>query len=141
MIYLFYICLFYFIFLAGSVYVYSLQHYVINKLVKYFRQLGVIIQEYPMLPLPIKVVRHVIIYMQGTCDNRTWIICIYSPKCTYLWVLTCLLKIMQQTIILIIFPMVGAMVFSATSAMSWRSVLLVEENGVPRENHQHVASH
>jgi len=48
---------------------------------------------------------------------------------------------MQQTIILIIFPMVGAMVFSATLAMSWRSVLLVEENGVPRENHQHVASH
>jgi hypothetical protein len=61
----------------------SLQHYAINKLVKYFRQLGVIIQEYPMLPLPLKVVRHVIIYMQGTCDNMTWIICTYSPKCTY----------------------------------------------------------
>jgi len=39
------------------------------------------------------------------------------------------------------FPMVGYMVFNATSATSWRSVLLVEENGVPRENHQPVASH
>jgi hypothetical protein len=38
-----------------------------------------------LLPLPLKVVRHVIIYMQGTCDNMTWIICTYSPKCTYHW--------------------------------------------------------
>jgi len=37
------------------------------------------------------------------------------------------------------------MVFNATfnniSAISWRSVLLVEETGGPRENHWHVASH
>jgi hypothetical protein len=37
------------------------------------------------------------------------------------------------------------LVFNATfniiSAMSWRSVLLVEETGVPDENHQPVASH
>ena len=37
------------------------------------------------------------------------------------------------------------MVFNATfnniSDISWRSVLLVEENGVPGENHRHVASH
>ena len=37
------------------------------------------------------------------------------------------------------------MVFSATfnnvSAISWWSVSLVEETGVPRENHQPVASH
>jgi len=37
------------------------------------------------------------------------------------------------------------MVFNATfnniSAISWRSVLLVEETGVPRENHKPVASH
>jgi len=37
------------------------------------------------------------------------------------------------------------MVFNATfsniSAISWRSVLLVEETGVPRENHRSVASH
>jgi hypothetical protein len=37
------------------------------------------------------------------------------------------------------------MVFNATfdniSAMSWRSVLEVEETGGPRENHQPVASH
>jgi hypothetical protein len=37
------------------------------------------------------------------------------------------------------------MVFNATfnniSVISWRSVLLVEETGVPRENHRPVASH
>ena len=37
------------------------------------------------------------------------------------------------------------MVFSATfnniSVISWRSVLLVEETGVPGENHRPVASH
>ena len=37
------------------------------------------------------------------------------------------------------------MVFSATfnniSAISWRSVLLVEETGGPGENHRPVASH
>ena len=37
------------------------------------------------------------------------------------------------------------MVFNATfnniSAISWRSVLLVEEIGVPGENHRPVASH
>jgi hypothetical protein len=38
-----------------------------------------------------------------------------------------------------------AMVFNATFnnilVISWRSVLLVEETGVPGENHRHVASH
>jgi hypothetical protein len=38
----------------------------------------------------------------------------------------------------------GVMVFSAIfnniSAISWRPVLLVEENGVPGENHRPVAS-
>jgi len=37
------------------------------------------------------------------------------------------------------------MVFKATlnniSVISWRSVLLVEETGVPRENHRSAASH
>ena len=40
---------------------------------------------------------------------------------------------------------VTVIVFNATfnniSAISWRSVLLVEETGVPEENHQPVASH
>ena len=39
----------------------------------------------------------------------------------------------------------GVVVFNATfsiiSAISWRSVLLVEETGVPRENHRPVAIH
>jgi len=37
------------------------------------------------------------------------------------------------------------MVFNATfntiSVISWRSVLLVEENGVPREYHRPITSH
>jgi len=37
------------------------------------------------------------------------------------------------------------MVFDATfnflSVLSWRSVLLVEETGVPRDNHRPLASH
>jgi hypothetical protein len=37
------------------------------------------------------------------------------------------------------------MVFNATfnniSVISWRSVLLVEETGLPEENHQPIASH
>jgi len=41
--------------------------------------------------------------------------------------------------------LVGFMVFNAPfnniSVISWRSVLLVEETGVPGENHQPVASH
>ena len=41
--------------------------------------------------------------------------------------------------------LVGFMVFNATfnnpSLMSWWSVLLVEETGVPGENHRPVASH
>ena len=44
-----------------------------------------------------------------------------------------------------IFVMVWFMGFSATfnniSAISWRSVLLVEESGIPAENHWHAASH
>jgi hypothetical protein len=39
----------------------------------------------------------------------------------------------------------GVMVFNATlnniSVILWRSVLLVEETGVPRENHRPVPSH
>jgi hypothetical protein len=41
--------------------------------------------------------------------------------------------------------LVGFMVFNATfnniSVISWRSVLLVEETGVPRKNHRPAASH
>ena len=43
------------------------------------------------------------------------------------------------------FGLVWFMVFSATfnniSVRSWLSVLLVEDTGVPGENHRHVASH
>jgi hypothetical protein len=40
---------------------------------------------------------------------------------------------------------VGVMVFNATfnniSVISWHRILLVEETGLPRENHRPVASH
>jgi len=43
------------------------------------------------------------------------------------------------------FPMVRVMVFNTTfnsiSAISWRSVILVEETGEVGENHRHFASH
>jgi len=31
--------------------------------------------------------------------------------------------------------------FNNISVLSWRSVLLVEETGIPGENHRHVAIH
>ena len=37
--------------------------------------------------------------------------------------------------------MVFNVTFNTISTMSWRSVLLVEETGVPRENHRPVVSH
>jgi hypothetical protein len=37
--------------------------------------------------------------------------------------------------------MVFIVTFSNTSIISWRSVLLMEETGVPGENHRPVASH
>jgi hypothetical protein len=45
----------------------------------------------------------------------------------------------------LLFTMMWFMVFNATfnniSVISWWSVLLVEEIGVPAENHRHAASH
>ena len=35
----------------------------------------------------------------------------------------------------------GNSTFNKSSVISWRSVLLVEETGVPGENHRPVASH
>jgi hypothetical protein len=37
--------------------------------------------------------------------------------------------------------MVFSVTFNTISAISWQSVLLVEETGVPGENHRHVANH
>jgi len=48
-------------------------------------------------------------------------------------------------VIVILRGVVSAMVFNATfnniSVISWRSVLLVEETGVPGVNHRPVTSH
>ena len=37
--------------------------------------------------------------------------------------------------------MVTSDIFNNISVISWKSVLLVEETGGPRENHRRVASH
>ena len=37
--------------------------------------------------------------------------------------------------------MVFNTIFNNILVISWWSVLFVEENGVPRENHRHAASH
>jgi len=44
-------------------------------------------------------------------------------------------------IIVLLWFMVFNATFNNISVISWRSVLLVEETGVPRENHWPVASH
>ena len=41
----------------------------------------------------------------------------------------------------LLFLMVFNVTFNNISAISWRSVLLVEETGGPGENHRPVASH
>ena len=54
------------------------------------------------------------------------------------------MHIAEECIILhrfIIRFMVLSAIFNNISVISWRSVLLVEETGVPGENHQPVASH
>jgi hypothetical protein len=52
---------------------------------------------------------------------------------------------MKNKTILLNYPMVWSMVFNVTfnniSVISWWSVLLVEDIGVPGESHRPVASH
>jgi hypothetical protein len=51
-------------------------------------------------------------------------------------------KFLLLTLIIIVFSlMVYNVTFNNISVISWRSVLLVEETGVPGENHQPVASY
>jgi hypothetical protein len=54
-----------------------------------------------------------------------------------------LLKVALNTINQTNQPTVHGEVYSINniSVIPWQSVLLVEENGVPRENHRPVASH
>jgi len=58
-------------------------------------------------------------------SNVYLLINILSISCFYLFVLL----------------MVPNATFNNVSVISWRSVLLVEETGIPRENHRPVASH
>jgi len=52
---------------------------------------------------------------------------------------------MNGLALMCIYVMVTVLVFNATfnniSVISWRSVLLVEETGVPEQNHRPTASH
>ena len=48
---------------------------------------------------------------------------------------------LRQIFVLFVCLMVFNATFNNTSAISWRSVLLVEETGVPGENHRPVESH
>ena len=61
------------------------------------------------------------------------------------WAGVSVLVMIRCNISLLIKLGVKIMVFNVTfnniSVISWRSVLLVEESGVPGENHQPVASH
>ena len=54
-------------------------------------------------------------------------------------------RVVRTKFVIYVLLRVRVMVFNATfnniSVISWRSVLLVEETGVPRENHRPVGSH
>ena len=47
----------------------------------------------------------------------------------------------ERKVSLFVCLMVSNATFNNTSAISWRSVLLMEETGVPGENHRPVASY
>jgi hypothetical protein len=67
-----------------------------------------------------------------------------SFKQLYFQISTCQFLILTDMISHIIM-MLGVMVFNATfnniSVISWMSVLLLEESGIPGENHKPAASH
>jgi hypothetical protein len=56
------------------------------------------------------------------------VLTVYTDQLTIPLSLVCLFMVFNAT-------------FSNILAISWRSVLLVEEIGVPGENHPHVSSH
>ena len=71
------------------------------------------------------------------CENLTkaymnWLIWLYQPR--YSWIIQSLLVYGLGLWCFITF-------FNNISVISWQSVLLVEENGIPEENHRPVASH
>jgi hypothetical protein len=74
------------------------------------------------------------------CDVR-YDICIKTMFCLYLPPVVC----RRARVLFTLFVFVCLMVFNVTSnnisAISWWSVLLVEEIGRPAENHRPVASH
>ena len=80
---------------------------------------------------------HIYVHVRNDCH---YIIILYFTVLFTLFVLVS--KAVQYSIFVAWF---GLMVFNATfnniSAISWRSVLLVEETGGPGENHRPVASH
>jgi hypothetical protein len=55
--------------------------------------------------------------------------------------ITLLHKVIRQMARVRIRVMMFNVTFNNISAISWRSVLLVEETGLPRESNRHAASH
>jgi hypothetical protein len=87
--------------------------------------------------------------------NCIWIIKSHVKQCKCLEILPIMVKSVNLMILQMYCSIISClhirfglhwlMVFNATfnniSVISWRSVLLVGENGIPRENHRPVASH
>jgi copper chaperone CopZ len=67
------------------------------------------------------------------------VLVIYIMYCNYCVVST--KQTLEKTEGAVIYVQSINMTFNNISVISWQSVLLVEETGVPGENHRHVASH
>ena len=112
-------------------YMYWIQHYVI-KFVSNLRQVGGFF--------------HVLFFNKTDCYDITEILFIVTLN-----TITLTLYITHRNVIIRLLRLekkglgLGVMMFNAIintiSVISWRSVLLVEETGVPGENHQPAASH
>ena len=114
-------------------------------------QFGVCPKQWPRFPMSYVVVFFVSVpmcEMRGDCSFcwywwncwlslfKTYLLNVYNSQC---------FKTNTICIVFIIKWRIRVMVFNATfnniAAISWRSVLLVEETGVPWENHRPDASH
>ena len=72
--------------------------------------------------------------------NESWVI--FLLPCTKFWIdPTLLVSLLSSTLFWSLWFMVFNATFNNISVISWLSVLLVEETGVPGENNRPVASH
>ena len=73
--------------------------------------------------------------------NRNWLIYLVRNVNLHMVRIQHAKSYLKCRMILFVCLMVFNVTFKSISVISWQSVLLVEEIGVPRENHQPVASH